>query len=275
MDRVALVKHKESVRKSLERGLNLLDGFGSLQSPVFIKPNICTIDNSTGHTVTDIEVVRAIIRILLDEGEDLEIRILESDSQSKLADEAFEKYGYNQLAKDMQKNGYRVSLVNLSRTPTATFEFDGLYFKRPEFPDVLGEHGHFISVATAKTHGLTWITGALKNQFGLLPEKQQSKYHSDINEIIVDLNRFVQPDLCIIDARVGLEGWNGPKSRTLDAFILGHNPVSVDATMARIMGFDPKDIEHVVKSAEHDLGDMNPQVLGETVNSVMAQFKKP
>ncbi|MGV9103936.1 MAG: DUF362 domain-containing protein [Candidatus Thorarchaeota archaeon] len=275
MDKVALVKHEGSIQHDLELGINLLGGFGNLQSPIAIKPNICTIEDNTGHTVTDIEVVRTVIEILLEEKENIEIRIVESDSQSKYAEEAFEKYGYTLLAENMQNRGYDVSLVNLSQSPRATIDFDGLYFKNNEFPEAITNYGYFVTVATAKTHSLTWLTGALKNQFGLLSEKQQSKYHSDINEIIVDLNRLVQPNLCVVDARVGLEGWDGPKSRVLDSFILGYSPVSVDATMARIMGFDPKNIEHVVKCAEYGLGDIEPQVLGETIESVRVQFNKP
>lgn len=275
MDTVALVKNEGSVRQSIETGLNLLEGFRELQSPVLLKPNICTIDNSTGHTVTDIEVVKAVVDILLEEKKDLEIRIVESDSQSKYADKAFEKYGYNQLTQNMQEQGYDVATVNLSHSPKRLVDFNGFYFKNPEFPNIIVDHGFFISVATAKTHSLTWITGALKNQFGLLPEKQQSRFHSDIDDIIVDLNRLVQPNLCIVDARVGLEGWNGPKQRMLDSFILGYSPVSVDVTMARIMGFNPEEIKHVVKCAEEGLGDMNPAVLGETIESVMIPFEKP
>ncbi|MBS3793903.1 MAG: DUF362 domain-containing protein [Candidatus Thorarchaeota archaeon] len=275
MDTVALVKNEGTVRQTIETGLNLLGGFGGLQSPVLLKPNICTIDNSTGHTVTNIEVVKAVVDILLEQREDLEIRIVESDSQSKYADEAFEKFGYNQLTQNIQEKGYDVSTVNLSHSLKRSVDFDGFHFKNPEFPNTIIDHRFFISIATAKTHSLTWITGALKNQFGLLPEKQQSMFHSDIDEIIVDLNRLVQPNLCIVDARVGLESWNGPKQRVLDSFILGYSPVSVDATMARIMGFDPQEIKHLAKCAEHDLGDVNPRVLGEDIDSLMVQFKAP
>jgi len=130
-------------------------------------------------------------------------------------------------------------------------------------------------MAVAKTHYLTFVTGSLKNLFGLLPRKDQSFYHTNINEVIVDLNRFVRPDLCIVDARVGLEGWEGPKTRRLDTFILGRKPVSVDATMARVMGFQPRRIRHLVEAERYGLGTLNPEVLGESIESTAVEFKTP
>ncbi len=134
---------------------------------------------------------------------------------------------------------------------------------------------YFVSVAVAKTHYLTFVTGTMKNLFGLLPRKDQSLYHASINEVVVDLNRLVRPDLCIVDARVGLEGWEGPKTRRLNTFILGSRPVSVDATMARVMGFKPEKIRHLVEAEKYDLGTLNPKVLGENLESAIVKFKPP
>jgi uncharacterized protein (DUF362 family) len=150
-----------------------------------------------------------------------------------------------------------------------------MYFRNPDLPKIIIEPHYIISIAVAKTHNLTFITGNLKNLFGLLPRKNQSYYHSQINGVVVDLNRLVQPDLCIVDARVGLEGWNGPRSRCLNTFILGKKPVSVDATMARAMGFEPERIRHVVEASKYDLGTLNPPIRGQSIESVKVQFKPP
>jgi uncharacterized protein (DUF362 family) len=92
LDSVALVKYKENIRSTLEEGLGHIGGFGDLKSPVLIKPNICTIKDGTGHSVTDIEVVKAIIDLLLETNSKLSIKIIESDSQSKNAEDAFVKF---------------------------------------------------------------------------------------------------------------------------------------------------------------------------------------
>jgi uncharacterized protein (DUF362 family) len=275
LDSVAIVRHEGDVGRVLEDGVRLLGGFGVLRSPFIVKPNICADVVKTRAAVTDVTVVEALINLVLREDRSLSVKIVESDSESKFADEAFEKFGYKSLEEKIQKLGFDVSLVNLSHSPASTAELDGLYFKNPELPTLLTGSKYFVSVAVAKTHYLTFITGASKNLFGLLPRKDQSFYHASIDEVIVDLNRLVRPDLSIIDARVGLEGWEGPKTRQLDTFILGRNPVCVDATMARIMGFKPEEIRHLVEAEKQGLGSLNPKILGESPESTAVKFNPP
>ena len=275
MASVAIVKHKDSFKKTLNEGLELIGGLSDLRSPVIIKPNICTISDGTGHSVTDVKVVEAITRLILETDQGLAIKIIESDSQSKYADEAFEKFGYTDLESTLLDEGFDFSLVNLSKSPLLKANFKGRYFDNPELPDLLVKQHYYVTVAAAKTHYLTFITGALKNQFGVLPRKDQSFYHPDIDDVIIDLNQLIEPDLCIVDARVGVEGWNGPKTRPLGTFILGHKPASVDATIARIMGFEPREIKHIVESSHLDLGSIDPDVLGESIDSVQVSFNPP
>jgi uncharacterized protein (DUF362 family) len=211
----------------------------------------------------------------MEENSNLAIRIVESDSESKYADEAFEKFDYSQFVDELKRVGTNISLVNLSKSSTITIPFEGNYFNNPTLPEIFSEPRYMISVAAAKTHYLTFLTGVLKNQFGLLPRKNKNYYHAHINEIIVDLNCLIQPDLCIVDARMGVEGWNGPKTRPLGVFIIGKKPASVDATLARIMQFEPERILHLVKSSEQGLGTLNPTVKGVSIDSVSVGFNPP
>ncbi len=275
MDSVALVRYKDSISEALKEGLDHIGGFGSLESPVLVKPNICTISDGTGYSVTRVETVRALIELLLEIDEKLSIKIIESDSQSKFAEESFQKFGYNKLCQDMQGSGFDVTTVDLSKAPMKELNFLGEYFENPELPEILLDAGYFISVAIPKTHYLSFVTGVLKNLFGVLPRKDQGFYHSKINEVIVDLARIIRPNLNIVDARVGVEGWNGPKTRKLGAFIVGHGAVSVDATMTRIMGFKPQQVRHIMDTYDYDLGTVDPSVLGETIESLAVKFNSP
>ncbi|MHA2142916.1 MAG: DUF362 domain-containing protein [Candidatus Thorarchaeota archaeon] len=275
MSSIALVKHQDSFKKTMIDGLGLIGGLLDLKSPAIIKPNICTISDGTGYSVTDVKVVEAIVRLILETDQGLAIKIVESDSQSKYAEEAFEKFGYVDLESTMRNEGFDVSLVNLSKSPLVKMDFKGRYFNRPELPDLFANPHFFVSVAAAKTHYLTTITGALKNQFGVLPRKDQAFYHSHIDDVVIDLNQLIQPNLCIVDARVGVEGWNGPKTRQLGVFIVGQKPASVDAIMARIMGFEPREIKHVVESSQLGLGGLDPYVMGENIDSVQVSFNPP
>ena len=275
MNSIALVKHKNSIGETLEEGLKLLGGFGTLKSPVLIKPNICTMKDGTGHSVTDTNVVKALIDLILEVDESLSVKIVESDSESKNAEDAFAQFGYNQYCEEMKQSGFDVSTFNLSSAPLVKITFEGQYFKNPELPEILIRPHYFISVAVAKTHYLSYITGALKNLFGVLPRKNKSFYHSRIHDVITDLARIIRPELSIVDARTGVEDWNGPKTHEIGAFILGGQPVSVDAIMTLMMGLNPFDVKHLVLSKSHNLGSFNPSVVGESIESIKAKFNAP
>ena len=263
MEAVALINVQQDVVKPLEKGLKLIGGFGDLVSPVIIKPNICTMSDNTGYSVTHASVVEVLLDLLFQQDPNLSVRIVESDSQSKWATKAFTKFGYTDLVEQNQEKNHDVTLVNLSESNTKTIKFDGDYFTNPKLPDLLASPAYIISVAQAKTHYLTSITGVLKNIFGFLPCKKQGFYHPHINEVIQDLSRLTPINLGIVDARVGIEGWNGPKTVPLGKFILGHQPVAVDAQLARLMGLEPQEIQHLVQCHKYGLGALSPLILGD------------
>ncbi|MGY5859880.1 MAG: DUF362 domain-containing protein [Candidatus Thorarchaeota archaeon] len=275
MDSVALVKYKDSLYRTLSRGLNLLGGFGELVSPVLVKPNICTNKDGTGHSVTDPELVKTIIRMLLETNEELSVRIIESNSQSKNAQESFDFFGYTEYCEERQGEGSDVATTDLSNIPLAKVRFDGEYFNDPEIPVILTKPHYFISVAAAKTHYLSYITGALKNLFGVLPRKDMSVYHSKIHEVIADITRIVQPELSIVDARVGVEDWNGPTTHQIGAFILGRQSVSVDAVMTRVFQLNPNDVPHLKKLEGDNLGSIDATTIGVTIDDVKVKFSTP
>jgi uncharacterized protein (DUF362 family) len=261
MDSIAIVDVQQDIATPLAKGLELLGGFGSLTSPVIIKPNICTISDNTGYSVTHSLFVERLIELLFQTNSKLSVNIVESDSQSKWANEAFTKFGYTDLATKFQNNDFDVKLVNLSESPTEPVSFTGDYFEDPELPDVLMKAGYIISVAQAKTHYLTSITGILKNLFGFLPKKKKGVYHPNINEVLVDLNRLFPVNLAVLDARVGVKGWNGPKTVPLGKLILGHTPVPVDAKLAELMGINPQEIQHLVQCHKYGLGTVSANIL--------------
>ena len=123
-DAVAIVKYKYDIKKTLLSGLNQIGGFGEIESPVLIKPNICTMRDGTGHSVTDIDVVKSLISLLLDEDDKTTIKIIESDSQSKNADDAFIKFGYRDYCDEMKNAGFDIATVNLSQETLEKISFD-------------------------------------------------------------------------------------------------------------------------------------------------------
>jgi len=141
-----------------------------------------------------------------------------------------------------------------------------------------------ISLPKFKTHGLTVLTGAIKNSYGLLPGAQKARLHriagnpARFHELIVDVFKLRVPDLFIMDAVVGMEG-NGPASPDLvdiGLILAGDNAVAVDAVVAAMMGCNPAHLRFLQKAQEAGLGDFEPErieIIGELEK--LAGFKLP
>lgn len=275
MDTVALLKIRDTFDQTLSKAIKLIDGVKNLESPLILKPNICAGNDHTHCANTKVEVIETFVEKILDQNNEIEIRIVESDSMSKYADKAFDRYGYRSYVEEKHRQGVNITLTNLSKAPLTVFNYEGNYFKNPELPVTLLDAGTIVSVALAKTHSLTMITGALKNLFGFLPRKDQAFYHPNIHEVILELNDLFRSSLCLIDGRMGLEGVISGNPKELGCLILGRNPVSVDSVMARVMGFEPEKIRHIVEAEKIGLGSIRPKVLGDEIKDCVVQFKKP
>ncbi len=270
---MAIVRLSGNVRETLEAALRLIGGFHLGSLPIYIKPNLCAETDPEGGANIGVGFLRGVIDLILKQKSAASIKIIESDSSDKHADKAFVSIGYTQLIDEYSKD--RLSLVNLTKEPKETVSLDGLYLKRVELPRILLQPHFLISVAKAKTHDLTEITGVLKNQFGCLPDPRKSSYHHHIHEVIVDLNRVVRPDLCIVDGSVCMEGVVEGRLRSLGAVICGYDPVATDATLARVMGLDPYGIRHLMLAWRAGLGTLEPRVVGESVERVAIKVHRP
>ncbi|MEM3736862.1 MAG: DUF362 domain-containing protein [Candidatus Bathyarchaeia archaeon] len=271
--KVAIVRLTGDTRVAIEKALKLLGGLHIGNLPIYIKPNLCAETDVEGGANVSSLFLRNLIALLLNHHRNASIKIIESDSSGKNADRAFEKMGYTQLVEEF--GGGHLSLVNLSKEPTETIDLGGLYFKSLTLPRILLKPHYLITVAKAKTHGLTEITGALKNQFGCLPNPKKSSYHPHINEVIVDLNKILPPSLCIVDGSVCMEGVTRGKLWRLGVVICGYDPVAVDATLTRVMGLNPFEIKHLLLANREGLGIMDPSLVGEPLENVAIKVRRP
>jgi uncharacterized protein (DUF362 family) len=131
-----------------------------------------------------------------------------------------------------------------------------------------------------KTCGHTLVTLSIKNLFGVLRQVKKNKMHSRLDEILPYLVKTIRHDLIVVDGIVAMEG-NGPVIGTpkeMNIIVTGVNPVAVDSICARIMGFEPSEIRHILKSHEIGLGEMDGgkiEVLGEDWTKHAQSFEKP
>ncbi len=141
-----------------------------------------------------------------------------------------------------------------------------------------------ISLPKFKTHGLTVMTGAIKNSYGFLPGAQKAKLHKvagspqRFHEMLVDVFRLRPPDLFLVDAVVGMEG-NGPASpdlRNIGRILASDNAVALDAVIATMMGCEPGLLRFLQRANEVGLGDFDIgriEVIGELKK--LPDFKLP
>ena len=272
VDRVSLVKFGADLHQTLSQGLHLIDFHFPNDRPILIKPNLCAEVDKTGASTTSTPFIKALINIILEANRKATIRIIESNSGGKKAEAAFTNLGYTQLVHEFQEQGFDVTLINLSEAPLTTVVYEGLYFKEISLPTILVEPKCLISVARAKLLSLTTITCVMKNQIGCLA-RIRFKYHTQLDEVIVDLNAVLKPDLGIVDASVGQTESDSGKVIPLGVVVFGRSPASVDSVTARVMKFDPRNIRHLTLAEERGLGSLNPVVIGESISAVAVRVR--
>ncbi len=142
----------------------------------------------------------------------------------------------------------------------------------------------YISVPKMKTHGLTLISGAMKNNYGLLAGAQKSWFHyysgdpKRFARVIVELFRMRPPDLVIMDAILAMEGYGpaSPETRWVNKILAATDAVALDTVEAKIVGFTVDDIPYLKIARELGLGETNLnaiEVVGET--STIKEYHRP
>ncbi len=119
---------------------------------------------------------------------------------------------------------------------------------------------NMIHLPTVKTHGHTTTTGAMKDAFGGLIPKYRHHAHKKIHEILVDL-LAIQKEIHkgVFAVMDGCVCGNGAGPRTMEPFIgnvilASEDQVAIDAVAAKIMGFEPLEIDYIKIAHDRGLG---------------------
>jgi intein/homing endonuclease len=127
------------------------------------------------------------------------------------------------------------------------------------------------------THGHTVTTGAVKNAFGGLLKEVRHYAHEFIHEVLVDLlymQRELHPAVYgVMDGTVIGDG-AGPRTmipREGNLILASADSVALDATAARLMGYDPLGIPYLRMAHDRGLGVADPrqiELVGDDVGDV-------
>ena len=243
---------------------------------VFIKPNVLRASEVQEGIVTHPALVRAVVEKV----ETMQpTAIIVGDNPGLFSyganEESFRRTGLMETAK-----GYYRNIGNDAQKVA----FNPDFMPTVSISRIALEADIIISLPKFKTHGLTILTGAIKNSYGLLPGAQKARLHKAagsperFNEMVVDVFRLRVPDLFLVDAVVGMED-NGPASpdlRNIGLILASDNAVAIDAVMATMMGCEPGGLRFLQKAKEVGLGDYelgSIEIVGEL--KPLPDFKLP
>lgn len=254
------IKEAYKVKQLIKKVFEAAGGMGQFVSRgdvVVIKPNISWARRPELAATTNPEVVEAVIELCLDAGAK-KVRI--ADHTIHDARRCFALTGVGIVAKRAGAD---------------------LVFPRPSLMKRMKLHGHrldvwpvfvplveadkVINLPVAKVHGLSTLTLGMKNWIGGVGGRR-SALHQDIHQSIVDLARFFNPTLTLIDAtRIMIT--NGPSGGSpsdvavKNTLILSNDQVAADAKAAGLFGYDPDEIGFIRLGQKWGLGTYDSQKL--------------
>ncbi len=263
---------RERTHAAVKRAVDLLGGMETFIRPgetVLIKPNLLKARPPEAAVTTHPEVVRAVIRLVKNAGG----IALVGDSP-----------GLGELRVVAQKAGILdiihqegAELVDLDEVIEVRNQGR---FQRFEIARRVRDADAVINLPKLKTHGMTSLTGAVKNLFGCVPGKRKVQWHfnTGVNHdlfmtMLAELCALIKPRLSIMDAIVGMEG-NGPGSgdpRWIGAVLAGRDPVSVDVIAGSIVGVPPGQLPIIQAAAAAGIGEARLdriRVIGDAMDGV-------
>ena len=235
---------KGAVEKAIKKVISLSD-IKDLPERVLFKPNMLSARTPEEGVTTHPAVMEAAItlcnspqKVIGDSPANVE----------KPIDLYWEKCGYKDVS---EKTG--VPLVKFNSSFMLNLSIDGKQIEVP-VTEYLNDFNVF-NIAKLKTHGLTLITAALKNLYGLIPGFHKSVLHSrfispfEFSQFLVSYYAAIKKYLFfnLIDAVISMEG-GGPSAGKLKKtgyIIGGSDAVAVDMVCCYLLGIKPFDVPYL------------------------------
>ena len=269
-----------NIQRAVQQAVDLLGGMHAFVKPgerVLVKPNLLKARPPEAAVTTHPEVVRAVIRLVQTAG-----------GIAMIGDSP----GMGDLKKVAEKSG----ILDVVREEGAELaEFDEAVqvknngrFQHFEVSKRAYDADVIINLPKLKTHGMTTLTGAVKNLFGCIPGKLKVQWHfnTGVNHelfmrMLLELYMMLEPRLTIMDAVIGMEG-NGPGSgdpRQIGAILAGRDAVAIDAVSAKLVGVYPDRLPLIRAAEALDIGETKLDritVLGNAIESMAVNtFRLP
>ena len=166
---------------------------------------------------------------------------------------------------------HNVTFLNLSETKQKEIQVPETLFKKVTIPQILTEVKSIITLPVLKTHNVSTMTFALKNQWGCLSRIRQ-QYHQHLTQCIPDINTIIKPCFAIGDATICGEG-QGPRNaepKAVNSVLASADLVALDTAGCQIMGITLP--EYITEAERKELGKTTYTVKGDKMPK--EQFKQ-
>ncbi|MBN1498284.1 MAG: DUF362 domain-containing protein [Spirochaetes bacterium] len=245
---------------------------------VALKPNLLMPSKPERAIVTHPAFVGAVAGIVTENGG--HPVIIESPAMTALAG-TLKKSDYMDV---IERQG--IEVADVAETMVLFYKGSRRY-KRFEISRALDGVDIIINLPKFKTHGITYVTGAVKNLFGTIPGLDKSKWHmkastpADFSEFLLDLNEALlhgfekrKRILHVMDAIVTQEkDGPGPSGtpKKIGAVIIGESSVAVDCVAVQVAGLDIEKVHTITGGFRRNLGvdsAENIEVIGEQIEAL-------
>ncbi len=272
--------NQDEVNDAVKKGISLLGGIGRFcrsGERILLKPNVLWGTDPERCVVTHPSVFKAVALLLQAHG--VKLHYGDSPAGLQTSAQAMQKPGFSKVAAELN-----IEHGDFDHGRNVAFS-EGIFCKQLFLANAVFNSDGLISLPKLKTHGLTRMTGAVKNQYGCIPGLAKGEYHArlpdvyDFSKLLVDINRFIKPRLYIMDAIYAMEG-NGPQSgepKKVGALLFSDDPVALDSTACRLIDLNPDFVPPIVEGVKGGLGVSSVdsiQLIGDPIDDLInADFK--
>lgn len=244
------------MQAAVRRGLELLGGAARFAGPgdnILLKPNMLSGDPPSRAVTTHPAVLQAVAAELRACG----ARLLFGDSP-----------GLGSMESVARRNGLWQAAIDSGAAPADFHTAErvdhpgGRLLRQMVLARGAVEATGIVSLSKMKTHGLTRISGAVKNLFGCVPGLRKGEYHvkmpdsADFSRALADIAGCLRPRLHVMDGIVAMEG-NGPRGgtpRPMRVLLFSTDPLALDAAFCRLIDLPPGCVPTLAAGAAAGLG---------------------
>ncbi|MBE5997061.1 MAG: DUF362 domain-containing protein [Lachnospiraceae bacterium] len=229
--------YKEMTKKILDAA-GVASMIGDKKAEVALKPNLVTSNPPSSGATTHSELLAGAIEYLRENGFD-NITIMEGAWVGCGTQSAFRAAGYDRICSQ-----YNVPFVDLQKDSYREYDCKGM---KINVCDRAMAADFMINMPVLKGHCQTTVTCALKNNKGIIPNKEKRHFHTlGLHRPIAHLNTVAPNSFILVDNICGdLDFEEGGNPVVMNRILGFTDPVLCDAYVCESMGYDIEEVPYI------------------------------